>query len=133
MRAVLTLLIGLALAAAGVLLNAAGGTDTDYEPGFSRQPAKREGTEYVLAVYPLHNSGLMFEQYNPLAEYLTSRMPGVRFRLEASRSHADFERKLYAARSNSPWRTPGRRSLPWSAAIRCLQKWATTRTVPASF
>jgi phosphonate transport system substrate-binding protein len=95
MRVILTLSVGLALAAVGVLLNAAGGTDPAYEPAFSSRAVTRDGTEYVLAVYPLHNPGLTFEQYNPLAEYLSSRIPGAHFRLETSRNYSGFGKKLY--------------------------------------
>ena len=52
--------------------------------------------EYVFAIHPLHNPARLFEIYGPLIDYLNRNIPGVIFRLEASRNYEEFEKKLYA-------------------------------------
>lgn len=49
---------------------------------------------YVFGVHPLYNPVRMLERFGPLVDYLNTNIPGVRFRLEASRDYADFEHKL---------------------------------------
>lgn len=56
------------------------------------------GKEYVFAVHPLHNPVHLFEVYGPLVNYLNRNIPGVTFRLEASRNYEAFEQRLYARR-----------------------------------
>jgi phosphonate transport system substrate-binding protein len=63
-------------------------------------PAQKQapGKEYIFAIHPLHNPTRLFEVYGPLIEYLNRNIhiPGVTFRLEASRNYEAFEEKLYA-------------------------------------
>jgi phosphonate transport system substrate-binding protein len=54
------------------------------------------GKEYIFAIHPLNNPTRLFEVYGPLIDYLNRNIPGVTFRLEASRNYEAFEEKLYA-------------------------------------
>ena len=74
------------------------GQDKPVEPSgpeFATTPPS-SGKEYIFAIHPLHNPARLFEVYGPLIEYLNRNIPGVTFRLEASRSYEAFEEKLYA-------------------------------------
>ena len=72
-----------------------GNSDSGYAPQFADKPAVAS-TEEVFAVHPLHNPARLFAVYGPIVEYLNANIPGIRFRLEASRNYAEFEKKLYA-------------------------------------
>lgn len=50
--------------------------------------------EYNFAIHPLHNPTLLFEVFNPLMDYLNENIPGVIFKVEASRDYATFDNKL---------------------------------------
>ena len=82
--------------------------ETTYAPQFADQPAA-DVVEYVFAIHPLHNPGRLFAVYGPIVEHLNANFPGVRFRLEASRNYAEFEKKLYARQFHfalpNPWQT----------------------------
>ncbi|MBN2797754.1 MAG: phosphate/phosphite/phosphonate ABC transporter substrate-binding protein [Deltaproteobacteria bacterium] len=65
----------------------------DYGP-----PPPSDTVEVVLGVHPLHNPKHLHEVFGPLTDYLTDAIPNTRFRLEASRSYAAFDEKLYAGR-----------------------------------
>lgn len=68
-----------------------------YAPQYADQPAAAI-TEYVFAVHPLHNPARLFAVYGPIVEHLNVNVPEIRFRLEASRNYAEFEKKLYERR-----------------------------------
>ena len=84
-------LLALAALACGCSRESADG----YAPQFADQPAV-QATECVFAVHPLHNPARLFAVYGPIVEHLNANIPGIRFRLEASRNYAEFEKKLYA-------------------------------------
>lgn len=65
------------------------------EPRYTSQGQKSDH-EYVFAIHPLHNPVRLFEIYDPLIDYLNRNIPGVTFRLEASRNYEEFEKKLYS-------------------------------------
>lgn len=89
---------GLAGAATGALALACDRRRTrGYAPTFSVQ-APGGDSEYLFGIHPLHNPERLFAIYHPIAEHLQSRIPGTRFRLEASRNYEEFEKKLYAGR-----------------------------------
>ncbi|MBP1772849.1 MAG: phosphonate transporter, periplasmic phosphonate-binding protein [Holophagaceae bacterium] len=64
-----------------------------YSPDYA--PAPPSQTEYVFAVHPLHNPTRLLEVYGPIVDRLNARIPQARFRFEASRNYAEFERKLH--------------------------------------
>jgi ABC-type phosphate/phosphonate transport system substrate-binding protein len=72
-------------------------SQSGYTPQFADQPAAGL-KEYLFAVHPLHNPERLFAVYGPIVEHLNVNFPGIRFRLEASRNYAEFEKKLYARR-----------------------------------
>lgn len=53
---------------------------------------------YVFAVHPYSNPQDLFAAYEPIMRYLEQKIPGVKFRLEASKDYPDYEAKI-AARS----------------------------------
>jgi phosphonate transport system substrate-binding protein len=68
----------------------------DYKPEFSDKPPLPQTTEFIFAVHPLHNPERLYAVYGPIADYLSAKIPNVRFRLEASRNYEEYERKLFA-------------------------------------
>lgn len=64
---------------------------------------------YRLAIHPLHNPAKLTQAYQPLVDYLNSRMQGARLLLEASRDYATFEGKYQARMPElilpNPWQT----------------------------
>ncbi len=68
-----------------------------YAPQFSDTSPHPEAL-YLFGVHPLHNPQRLFEVFGPLTRYLSEQIPGVRFRLEASRNYAAFDEKLNAGR-----------------------------------
>ena len=69
--------------------------DTTYEPSFSPL-SQADIKEYVVGIHPLHNPQRLIEMYGPILEYIEATIPGVHFRLEASRDYAEFDKKLYS-------------------------------------
>ncbi len=69
--------------------------ESGYQPGYS--PKKTHPvTEYIIGIHPLHNPQRLMEVYGPIADYMNSHIPEVRFKLEASRNYEEYEKKLYA-------------------------------------
>lgn len=62
-------------------------------PGYTPHPPDAR-QEYVFAVHPLHNPQRLFAVYGPILDRINAENPDLRFRLEASRNYAAFERKL---------------------------------------
>lgn len=91
---VLRVILVLSLLACGLFAcvqdKGAGQTEPQYTAQSS--PAK----EYVFAIHPLHNPARLFEIYGPLVDYLNRNISDTRFRLEASRNYAEFDKMLYA-------------------------------------
>jgi ABC-type phosphate/phosphonate transport system substrate-binding protein len=69
----------------------------DYQPEYTANPPAGM-PEYVLGIQPLDNPAQVFAVYAPIANHLNERLPGIRFRLEASRSFEEFETKLFAGK-----------------------------------
>ena len=76
------------------LTGACGSPEPDPQPSFETRDPQR--AEYSFAVHPLHNPVLLLKTYGPLVEYLNATVPGVRFRLVASRDYASYGRRLAA-------------------------------------
>jgi phosphonate transport system substrate-binding protein len=70
-------------------------TESPYQPTFSNVPPVIE-TVYLFGVHPLHNPQHLYKVFGPLTDYLSEQIPGVRFKLEASRNYAAYDEKLYA-------------------------------------
>ncbi len=65
-------------------------------PVYLDQPIPRKVPVYRIAVHPLHNSDELLKVYAPLAKYLESQVPGIRFEVESSLDYSAFEAKLRA-------------------------------------
>jgi phosphonate transport system substrate-binding protein len=81
----------------------------DLGPKFGTAPASLDRPVYHLAIHPLYNPAKLTEAYQPLVDYMNSRLRDVRLDLEASRDYASFEEK-YGARQPeillpNPWQT----------------------------
>lgn len=70
-------------------------TEPSYKPTFSTTPPITD-TVYHFGVHPLHNPQKLYAVFSPLTDYLSEQIPGVRFKLEASRNYAAYDKKLYA-------------------------------------
>ena len=68
-----------------------------YRPAFSDGPSELR-RDYVIGVHPLHNPERLYEVFGPLAEHLSSEIPDANFKIEASRSYAAYDKKLYAGK-----------------------------------
>ena len=74
----------------GLLLTACHPAATPpYHPSFSH-------AVYRVGVTPLHNPHHLYKVFGPLMDYLSEQIPGIRFKLEASRNYAAYDEKLYA-------------------------------------
>jgi phosphonate transport system substrate-binding protein len=68
-----------------------------YQPTFTDAPPTTE-TVYLFGVHPLHNPQRLYEVFGPMMDYLSEKIAGVRFKLEASRNYAAYDEKLYAGK-----------------------------------
>lgn len=85
----------LILTLAILLLAACSKQTENYQPDFSGQAADSV-KEYVVGIHPLHNPKRLFEVYEPIISHIETNIPGVRFKLEASRNYEEFDKKLYS-------------------------------------
>lgn len=78
-------------------------------PHYGQVPKAGDIAVYSLAVHPLHNPNKLIQAYQPLVDYLNSRVKGARFELEASRDYASFEEKYRGRKPGlllpNPWQT----------------------------
>ena len=78
-----------------IFLLACGREEVPQAPKYSEKPpVEDKKTHYVFAVHPLYNPQLLHQKYQPLMQYLNTRIPGYEFALDTSNDYADFERKL---------------------------------------
>ena len=68
--------------------------ETYQKPAFSEKKGKSE-TVYIFSVHPLHNPKRLHAIFNPIMEYLSREIDGVRFVFEASRNYAAYDERLY--------------------------------------
>jgi len=52
--------------------------------------------EYIFSVHPLHNPTRLHAIFAPVFDYLSEKIDGATFKLEASRNYAAYDKKLYA-------------------------------------
>ena len=78
-------------------------------PQFGSRPPTAEVPVYHLAVHPLHNPSKLTQAYQPLVDYLNTRLQPARLTLEASRDYGNFEEKYRARKPEillpNPWQT----------------------------
>lgn len=88
--------LSVAMLAVALLLAACGKSDEgSYQPVLSPK-SRQQATAYVVGIHPLHNPQRLMEAYGPIVDFLNGSIPEARFKLEASRSYEEFEKKLYA-------------------------------------
>jgi phosphonate transport system substrate-binding protein len=78
-------------------------------PQFGTKPPSAALPVYILAIHPAHNPARLVQAYQPLVDYLNSRLQRAALTLEASRDYANFEEKYRARRQEfllaNPWQT----------------------------
>lgn len=81
-------------------------------PKYERVDSRQDGMAkpvYRFAIHPLHNPRKLTQAYQPLIDYLSSHIPGVRFQFEASRDYPVYEAKFRAREAEfllpNPWQT----------------------------
>lgn len=84
-------------AAAGLILVASGAA-VRAEGGYRPSGAAPAEATYIFAPHPYLNPQDLYSAYEPVMHYLERKIPGVRFRIETSKSYAAYEAKI-AARS----------------------------------
>lgn len=78
-----------------LMIGACGKSQEAYqEPSFTLEKGKTE-TTYIFSVHPLHNPKRLHAIFNPLMEYLSKEIDGVKFVFEASRNYAAYDERLY--------------------------------------
>ncbi len=86
------------LLAITLLLGACGeSADSSHRPTLAPKPS-RHTQEYLVGIHPLHNPQRLMEVYGPIVDDLNAAIPTAHFKLETSRSYAEFEKKLYTGR-----------------------------------
>ncbi|MHB9117590.1 MAG: phosphate/phosphite/phosphonate ABC transporter substrate-binding protein [Burkholderiales bacterium] len=66
--------------------------DAAYKPVGTPEEAK----VYLFGIHPQLNPEELYAAYNPIMRYLESKIPGVRFKMEASKDYPSYEAKLAA-------------------------------------
>lgn len=67
-----------------------------YSPEYSVSPMLAGEKVFIFGIHPLHNPKRLHEIFGPVANYLSENIEGVRFKIEASRNYASFDKKLYS-------------------------------------
>ena len=102
------ILISLLLLLLGTL-SGCNGEPGDKGPRFAEKPSSADVPVYNLAVHPLHNPAKLLRAYQPLVDFINSKLQGARLTLEASRDYANFEQKYQARKPEfllpNPWQT----------------------------
>lgn len=88
------------------------------------KPAGAEPTErvYVFGIHPYSNPQDLFEAYEPVMRYLERKVPGNRFRVEASKDYADYEAKLAGRRFDFSLPNPAQTLLAIDSGYRVIAK-----------
>jgi len=78
-------------------------------PRVGAKPPSETPSDYRFAIHPLHNPAKLTQAYQPLIDYLNSRIKGTGLTLEASRNYTNFEEKYLARKPDiilpNPWQT----------------------------
>jgi phosphonate transport system substrate-binding protein len=79
------------------------------EPSYGNTPLYTNVPVYSFAVHPLHNPEKLIQNYQPLIDYLNSKVKNARLTLESSRDYASFEKKYQCQKPDfllpNPWQT----------------------------
>jgi len=78
-------------------------------PKYGEASSSQTVPVYHFAVHPLHNPAKLTQAYQPLIDYLNTRLQGAQLTLEASRDYANFEEKYRERKPEfllpNPWQT----------------------------
>ncbi|MEA3371646.1 MAG: phosphonate ABC transporter substrate-binding protein, partial [Campylobacterota bacterium] len=78
------------------LLGCSSDESVQYEPKYSEVYPVDKNDVYIFGVHPLHNPKRLFEVYQPMVDYINTRLVGSELRLEASRNYAAYDKKLFS-------------------------------------
>lgn len=109
------------LCAAISVLSASAGVmavESAYRP--SAAPVKED--VYVFGIHPYSNPQDIFVDYEPIMHYLEAKLPGTRFRVEASKDYADYEKKLAGQRFHFSLPNPYQAVLSLNYGYRVIAK-----------
>lgn len=67
-------------------------------PHYSDHPDNISEKIYTLGIHPLHNPKKLYENFSPLADYLSDHLDGIRIEIEASKDYASYNQKLANAK-----------------------------------
>ena len=68
----------------------------NYQPEYSKAPLMKTEQEMIIGVHPLHNPKRLHEFFGPIADHLSKNIKGIKFKIEASRNYAAYDKKLYS-------------------------------------
>ncbi len=85
-------IIGLLMLA--VSLSGCEQSDAESTVTYSDKPYFSGKQVYILGVHPLHNPSKLMAVYGPLADFLSSEIPGVEIRVEASQDYSSYDQKI---------------------------------------
>jgi len=71
-----------------------------YAPTVTKTTRQSSETVYIFSIHPLHNPTRLHNIFGPVMDYLSNNIEGVRFKLEASRNYAAYDKKLYAEKAD---------------------------------
>jgi phosphonate transport system substrate-binding protein len=78
-------------------------------PAYAKAPVVSEGKVYTFAVHPLHNPQKLSEAYQPIVDYLNSKLTNATLELEASKDYGAYEQKIASRNPDfllpNPWQT----------------------------
>ena len=77
----------------GLLLTSC--SDQENKEGYKPAGKKTELNIYTFGIHPYLNTKKMYSSYMPILDLIEKRLGNVRFRLETSKTYADYEKKLY--------------------------------------
>lgn len=81
----------------------------DNGPRYIATPPAKKTQTYSFVVHPLHNPSKLVQTYQPLIDYLNSKLENAQLLLEASRDYAAFEKKYKDQEPDfllpNPWQT----------------------------
>lgn len=78
-------------------------------PKYGKSPVSQTTPIYHFAVHPFDNPAKLTRVYQPIVDYLNSRLKGVQLTLEASKDYSTFEKKYKDRKPEfllpNPWQT----------------------------
>jgi len=78
-------------------------------PKYGKSPVYQTAPIYHFAVHPFDNPAMLTRVYQPIVDYLNSRLKGVQLTLEASKDYSTFEKKYKDRKPEfilpNPWQT----------------------------